>query len=133
MKWSVAYATGIATIDQQHQMLFQTSEDYRAALDLGEGERVYGLVLEFLESFAQSHFGYEEGCMARCGCSVAGQNAAAHRKFIDRLKDFKRLHEQRMRYLTDLPMDAQTEVVVLRSTIDRRPTAVTVYGLRLRV
>jgi hypothetical protein len=44
---------------------------------------------------------------------------------VDRLKDFKRLHEQRMRYLTDLPMDAQTEVVVLRSTIDRRPTAVT--------
>ena len=89
MKWSVAYATGIPTIDQQHQMLFQTSEDYRAALDLGEGERVYGLVLEFLESFAQAHFGHEEGCMARCGCAVAGQNAAAHRRFIDRLKDFK--------------------------------------------
>ena len=94
MKWSPRYETGIQRLDRQHQMLFKMSEDYRAALDEGRGERIYGLMLTNLERFARLHFGAEEQCMFRYHCPAATANSEAHAHFMEQVAGFRRRFEQ---------------------------------------
>jgi hemerythrin len=92
MQWSEAYSTGIARIDDQHKMLFQMADSYRAALDEGKGGAVYGGLLHSLDLYVRSHFAYEEGCMARHFCPAATLNQDAHRGFITFLNRFHERH-----------------------------------------
>jgi hemerythrin len=95
LKWSVEYATGVERIDTQHKRLFQMSEDFRAALDEGRGERVYGLLLDSLTRYARAHFGIEEECMEQCRCPAAKENRLAHGEFVDVLAGFHKCYAQR--------------------------------------
>jgi hemerythrin len=89
MKWSERFGTGIAEIDQQHKTLFRMSEDLRATLSEGRGERVYGVWLDSLAQYAQAHFGFEERCMYRYQCPVAEVNSRAHSKFVEAVGQFR--------------------------------------------
>lgn len=95
MKWSERFATGIERIDAQHKMLFKMTEDYLAALDLGAGGRVYGVLLQSLDVYARGHFGFEEGCMDRCRCPAAQANRADHVRFMEVLAGFQERYAQR--------------------------------------
>jgi hemerythrin-like metal-binding protein len=89
MKWSDAYATGIPRLDEQHRMIFRMAEDFRAALDEGRGMQVYGGLLQALDAYVRSHFGFEEGCMEKYGCAVARKNKEAHLRFVEVLAGFQ--------------------------------------------
>jgi len=89
VKWREDYATGIDQIDRDHQMIFQMSEDFRAALDAGRGADVYSIMLDNLDLFCRGHFGFEERCMAEYRCPVAQINKAAHEKFVQTLSGFR--------------------------------------------
>ena len=81
-------ATGVQSVDQQHQELIRLiNELHRACL---AGTATEGLMkdLEFVGRYATSHFAHEEGVMDQHACPVAGQNKIAHQKF---LKDYERL------------------------------------------
>lgn len=88
MQWSEAYSTGVARIDDQHKMLFQMADSYRAALDEGKGSLVYAGLLTSLDLYVRTHFAYEEGCMARHVCPAAKGNQDAHRGFMTFLGNF---------------------------------------------
>jgi hemerythrin len=90
MKWSDAYATGIARIDAQHKMIFKMAEDFRSALDEQKGERVYPALLQTLDVYVRTHFGFEEECMARYNCPAAQGNKEAHAWFIGMLTEYRR-------------------------------------------
>jgi hemerythrin len=89
MKWSETYATGIAEIDEQHKTIFNMTGDFRAALDEGQGEGSYGLLLEFLERYCRGHFDFEERCMEEYRCPAAQQNKDAHVRFDGVLAGFR--------------------------------------------
>ena len=89
MKWSDQYASGIEQIDDQHKMIFKMAEDFRAALDEGVGERVYGEMLESLDLYVRTHFGFEERCMEKYSCPVAAGNKKAHARFVEVLSGFQ--------------------------------------------
>ena len=89
MNWSENYATGVERIDSQHKMIFKMAEDFRLALDEGEGERVYAVLLESLDRYVRSHFGFEESCMHRAQCPAAQQNSHAHAQFIEVMSGFR--------------------------------------------
>ena len=95
MKWSDEYATGIERIDDQHKMIFQMAEDFRAALDEGQGERVYEDLLQSLDLYVRTHFHAEEECMERYRCPVAEGNRKAHVEFIEFLAGFKQRYAVR--------------------------------------
>jgi hemerythrin-like metal-binding protein len=94
VKWSERFATGIQRLDEQHQMLFKMSEDYRAALDEKRGERLYGLLLESLSAYAVAHFGMEQQCMYRYQCPAAEANGTAHLQFLEVLGWFRRRYTE---------------------------------------
>jgi hemerythrin-like metal-binding protein len=89
MKWIDAYATGVQRIDEQHQMIFKTAEDFRTALDGAQGEKTYGVLLNFLEPYCRGHFGFEERCMTEYHCPAAGRNAQAHLGFMVVLSGYR--------------------------------------------
>lgn len=90
MTWTDAYATGIDRIDEQHRMIFKMTGEYRVALDAGRGERTYGVLLDFLEHYIRTHFGFEERCMEEYRCPAAAANRAAHAEFTETLAGFRR-------------------------------------------
>ena len=92
MKWSERYATGFEQIDQDHRMIFQMSEDFRAALDDGLGDEVYSVLLDNMMLYCRGHFGLEEQCMAQHRCPVARINKTAHQDFIQTLSGFQQRH-----------------------------------------
>ena len=95
VKWSEDYATGVEQIDQDHQMIFQMSEDFRAALDSGLGDEVYSVMLDNLSLYCRGHFGFEEQCMTKHRCPVAQVNKAAHEQFVETLSGFKQRYATR--------------------------------------
>jgi hemerythrin len=95
MKWSDAFATGIDRIDDQHKMIFKMAEDYRQALDEGRGETVYGEMLRSLDLYVRTHFGYEEGCMARYQCPAAQSNKDSHARFSEVLTGYRERFDAR--------------------------------------
>jgi hemerythrin len=93
MKWIEAYATGVRRIDEHHQMIFRTAEDFRAALDEAEGEKTYSVLLKFLELYCRGHFGFEERCMDQYHCPAAHKNAKAHVGFMEVLLGYRERYE----------------------------------------
>jgi len=89
MKWIEDYATGVEQIDKDHQMIFQMSEDFRAALDEGLGGEVYSVMLDNLSAYCRGHFCFEERCMTEHQCPVAQLNKAEHKKFMQTLSGFQ--------------------------------------------
>ena len=87
--WNAArMATGVPTIDQQHQELVRRINELHAACLRGTATDELMKDLDFLGNYATSHFAHEEGIMDRHHCPVAGQNKQAHQKF---LKDYQQL------------------------------------------
>ena len=89
MEWSDQYATGIPRLDDQHKTLFKMVGDFRAALEEGHGERVYGDLLQSLDAYARTHFGFEEGVMIRHQCPASEKNKEAHDRFVALLAGFQ--------------------------------------------
>ncbi|TDK42338.1 bacteriohemerythrin [Antarcticimicrobium luteum] len=86
MKWQPHFATGDAQIDEQHKMLFTTSDQFRHTLEAGEGERTYDLFLDFLNAYCEMHFAVEEKCMFAHKCPVAALNHHEHTLFLKLLE-----------------------------------------------
>ncbi|PCH71463.1 MAG: hypothetical protein COC12_07390 [Rhodobacteraceae bacterium] len=82
MKWDESYATGVKEIDDQHKMLFETTEVYRDVLAEGDGKTSYPGFLEFLAAYVEIHFAVEEECMLAHKCPFAGKNKAEHKQFM---------------------------------------------------
>jgi hemerythrin len=98
IKWTEAYATGIAEIDKQHKMFFRIVEDFRLSHVEGRGATVYEQVVNLLAAYARGHFGYEESCMHAHNCPMAANNKLEHTqflRFIERTREQYRLHGYR--------------------------------------
>jgi hypothetical protein len=65
MRWSARYAVGIKRLDHQHKMLFRMVDDFRDALDNGQAERVYDVLLKSLEVYFHGHVHYSGHAMLR--------------------------------------------------------------------
>ncbi len=95
MRWSDEYATGIERIDNQHRTIFKMAEHFREALDEGQGESVYGILLESLDRYVRNHVGFEERCMDDYDCPVAEQAREAHQSFVDVLSGYRQRFQAR--------------------------------------
>src|SRR5690348_18311506 len=91
--WTERFATGSETLDQQHRLLINNLNLLESLLadtnhSREQGEFLIHLV-DFLESYAITHFKFEEECMERYRCPVHAQNKQAHAQFMEFLREFK--------------------------------------------
>src|SRR5689334_21163024 len=62
----------MAAVGEQHRWVARMCDDYRLALNAGQGERTYRLLLEMLESFVRMHIEYEDALL-ECPCAAERQ------------------------------------------------------------
>lgn len=62
-EWNTSYATGIGSIDAQHQTLFQIGNKLHEAMIEGQGKTVVGPILDRLLRYTAGHFAHEERLM----------------------------------------------------------------------
>jgi hemerythrin len=89
--WDDSMKTGVPEIDSQHMELIEHFNQFSLALEQRKGREAAGQILDFLQFYAQWHFGREERCMEEYHCPVATANKKAHADF---LKKFGKLYEQ---------------------------------------
>ena len=93
LAWNNDFATGLETIDKQHRMLIDHINRLEEMLETpkptpAEIEFAHSLV-QFLESYADTHFKFEENCMERYHCRAHAQNQEAHAQFMAFFGRFK--------------------------------------------
>lgn len=83
IEWSEAYATSETKLDDQHRQLFRFANKLEELVRSGNPAREeIDRLLNFLESYAKTHFLYEETCMRARRCPAAKANREAHMAFI---------------------------------------------------
>jgi hemerythrin len=75
-------STGVEMVDTQHKMLFQKFNEFSEAITGSMARQTAGEVLDFLQFYANWHFGQEENCMNEHRCPVAAENKKAHAEFL---------------------------------------------------
>ena len=91
--WSAELATGVESVDAQHQEFINTVNK------LGEMSRITDptvanckcilRLVDFLESYASLHFSHEEDCMARFNCPAFDRNRQQHEDFVASFSAFR--------------------------------------------
>ena len=93
VNWTERFATASKVIDQQHRMLINNLNHLESMLTdtnptREEGEFLIHLI-DFLESYAITHFQFEEQCMERYRCPAHAKNKQAHEQFLKFISEFK--------------------------------------------
>lgn len=89
--WNSAMSTGVSDIDDQHRELINKfNELVEAELNGADREKV-GVILDFLQHYAEWHFNVEENLMANYQCHMLDENKKAHNEY--RVK-FGNLYQQ---------------------------------------
>ena len=91
--WNEQFATGSDTLDQQHRLLINNLNLLGSLLtdtnpNREQGEFLIQLV-DFLESYAHTHFSFEEQCMEKYRCPAHAKNKQDHEQFLKFLREFK--------------------------------------------
>ena len=89
LAWGARYETGIPTIDCQQQSLFKALRYLHEAIYEGKVQAEGGVVLEFLEKYAQVHFAEEENFMKRIRFPGVLEHIVEQRKFWIQLQDLR--------------------------------------------
>ena len=93
VQWNERFLTGSSKLDLQHRTLINNINHLEDMLmttnpTREECEFLVHLV-EFLESYAETHFNLEEECMERYRCPAHKKNKEAHEQFRLFFKQFK--------------------------------------------
>ena len=82
-------ATGVPSVDTQHQELFRRVGQLHEAMRQGRGREEVGKLLEFLGTYIAEHFNDEEQWMDRLKCAAAAENRRAHRELLAKFQEFR--------------------------------------------
>lgn len=82
-------ATGVPSVDAQHQELFRRVGQLQEAMRQGRGRDEVGRLLEFLGGYIVEHFTEEEQWMERLNCPAAAENRRAHRELLAKFQEFR--------------------------------------------
>lgn len=93
IEWNEQFKTGSDTIDQQHQMLIHNINHLECLLtETNPTRETCGFLIDlidYLESYTERHFRFEEDCMEKHRCPAHAKNKQAHGEFMAFFKLFK--------------------------------------------
>jgi len=85
--WDPKLETGIAEIDEQHQLLFRKAASVLEAVQAGQGGMELQQTITFLADYAALHFETEERFMRASSFPEADAHAEIHRRISRRLME----------------------------------------------
>ena len=91
--WNEQFKTGSDAIDQQHLVLIDAINHLEWLLgDTNPSRQSLDFLVQlinYLGSYAETHFQFEEDCMERHRCPAHAANQSAHKTFITFVQEFK--------------------------------------------
>ena len=87
--WNPSLATGVNTVDTEHQEIFRQVATMNQAMIDGKGQAELKKIIDFVDDYIVTHFSHEEKIMDDYRCPVAEANKQAHTKFIANFKTLK--------------------------------------------
>jgi hemerythrin len=87
--WNSSLATGVNTVDTEHQEIFRQVAMMNQAMIDGKGQAELKKIIDFVDDYIVTHFSHEEKIMNDYRCPVAEANKQAHTKFIANFKTLK--------------------------------------------
>ena len=94
LEWSHQFETGHAVVDSQHRRLIgyiNQLEEHALNVNPGSEQREsLSCLMDFLETYMQTHFTAEEECMNRFHCPAHLTNNKAHLEFLSFFRRYKR-------------------------------------------
>ena len=88
-EWKSEYATGIGSIDAQHQTLFAIGRELFAAMSSGQGKSVLARILDRLVQYTGVHFAHEERLMKLHQYPDFPAHKAEHDALVKRVLAFR--------------------------------------------
>ncbi len=88
MSWNNTLATGIPSIDAQHQQLVGFVNELYDAMTKGQGKEATGKILNRLVEYTVKHFAHEEQYFARLGYPDSAAHIAEHDLLKKQVGDF---------------------------------------------
>jgi hemerythrin len=93
LQWTEQFATGSTMLDEQHRTLIKNINHLEELVRITNPTRVEAefiiSVVNYLESYTQTHFLFEEQCMESYRCPVHQSNKDAHAQFLIFFQNFK--------------------------------------------
>lgn len=90
MEWTEKLATGISTIDSQHQELFKRINNLVAAIKQRRCKSEIDGTIKFLDDYARVHFSEEEKHMRAANYGALEEQREAHKKYLITLAELKK-------------------------------------------
>ena len=88
-EWKNDYATGIGSIDAQHQTLFALGRELYGAMSAGQGKLVMARILDRLVQYTNVHFAHEERLMRLHAYPDFVAHKAQHDALLKRVLTFQ--------------------------------------------
>ena len=93
--WNQNFSVQVAEMDRQHRKLIDLINDLNDAMGKGKGKEIIGKTLDGLLSYTKTHFAEEEKLFAQFKYPDEAEQKNMHKKFIDKVMEFKKQHEGR--------------------------------------
>jgi len=93
VQWNSAMSVQVTEMDKQHQKLFVLINDLHDAMSKGKGKEVIGKTVDGLLNYTKTHFAEEEKLFEKFNYPEADTQKKMHKKFIDKVVEFKQQAE----------------------------------------
>ncbi|MGD0736785.1 MAG: bacteriohemerythrin [Terracidiphilus sp.] len=88
MTWNNQYSVGVASMDDQHSVLFRILNELHDAMKQGHAQTVTGPLLRNLVDYTHRHFASEEALMTTAAYPGLAAHRAKHRDLIKQVDAF---------------------------------------------
>ncbi len=84
------YSVKVASIDGQHQKIFDTIDRLNQALADGQGKTVVKQVLDDLIAYTMNHFSSEEALLEKQGYPKLASHKMEHKTLVEKVRGFQK-------------------------------------------
>ena len=89
INWDDKYSVGISKIDEQHKKWIQYLNDLHDAMKSGKSKDIMNGLLNEMIQYTKTHFSLEEDYLKRYNYPGYTAHIAEHKKFTDKVMEFK--------------------------------------------
>jgi hemerythrin len=93
IEWTSSLSVQVKLMDDQHKTLLNLINELNEAMRKGQGKDLVGKTINNLLSYTETHFAAEEKLFDQHSYPAASGQKLMHKKFVDKIIEFKKQHE----------------------------------------
>lgn len=105
IEWTDEFSVGVEALDDDHKMLIGMINELHDTSNEGQGLELVDKIFDRLEDYAYAHLSREESLMVSTGYAEYEEHKLAHKKWINRLREFKDRYQKENMALAHVEMN----------------------------